>query len=89
MTSAGTPAPAAKAKQSRTTDYVILVQEPGDSFWREQPTSVAATSAEQAIRKHVEDVSKPEGLYVAVPKRSFAPTKVTRQVQTTIKLATA
>lgn len=97
MSSAGTSAPAAKVKQSRTTDYVILEFNQTSDEWKEHGDRIAATSAEVAIRKHAEaiksaaDPRDPRNprTFIAVPARSFQPVKVTAEVQTTIKLATA
>lgn len=71
------------------TLYIILRRD-SDTVWREDGPHQSAHSAEQAIRQAAElraendiDVA---GDYVAVPLRSWKPTPVSAEVQTTIKL---
>ena len=78
------PAPADAAKDQAATEYVIL-SKTGQS-WVEQAT-VTARSAKAAVREWLDQgADKPEGVYVAVPARSWQPITVKTETQTKIKL---
>lgn len=71
------------------TEYVILQKDAyidADSF-KIVRASVRASSSDQAIRQHLDTIDgDPAGVYVAVPARSWKPTKVAVQTQTRIVL---
>lgn len=71
-----------KSVKSSTTSYRVLVRE--DNSWSEL-MSVQARSAQSAITKVARGV---EGVYVAVPERSFRPTALTleRPVEAQVRL---
>jgi cell division septation protein DedD len=72
----------------RGTSYVILeerVQRDGPGGTTYEPVeTVTATSAVAAIRKAAENAGA--GTYVAIPERSFTPTKVTVETKQTVRL---
>lgn len=73
------------------TDYVILKVVHGDAqhdLYGEVGRRMAA-SAEQAIRQFVEGRPDNEGLYVAVPARSWKPVKVATKTETRLVLEDA
>lgn len=74
-----------------TTQYVILRHLGGiDDDWTVAATTVRASSANQAIRQHLDTIDgDPAGVYVAVPARSWKPTKVAVQTQTRVVLEDA
>jgi hypothetical protein len=63
------------------TTYVVL-EAVEDSYSR--IGNYTATSATAAIRKVAEEAGP--GTYVAIPERSFAPTKVTVETKQTVKV---
>ena len=91
-------------KTAAPTEYVILRQHltgpPTSSTtagsqsaraheqW-DRATTVQARSAEHAIRVHAETNKITDGVYIAIPARSFKPVKVTAELQTTLKIAPA
>jgi hypothetical protein len=83
-----TPAPAAPAKKTAKTIYVVLREldptEPRAPGWILHNESCRAASAEAAIRLSIADENP--GTYVAIPSRSWKPIKVTVTRQTVIKL---
>jgi hypothetical protein len=67
---------------AKATKYVILEELPDGRYASVE--TVTATSATAAIRKAAENAGA--GTYVAIPERSFTPTKVTVETKQTVKL---
>jgi hypothetical protein len=66
------------------TTYIVLRRsQPTENDWKLDST-VEATSADAAIRK----ANPKDGLYVAVPARSWRPVTVRTETTTTIRLDT-
>jgi hypothetical protein len=71
------------------TEYIVLRQDVPDGTWKLDKT-VKALSAQAAIRTVVgKPTEKTNGTYVAVPARSWKPTKVTAKVETKLALEDA
>lgn len=81
-----TPAlPTPPKDSSPPTEYLILTAPTvGTKDWREQ-TTISARGAQAAIRSFLEGVTEPEGVYVAVPARSWKPVQVKTEQQTKLK----
>jgi hypothetical protein len=74
--------PATRASTTTTTDVTDF----GGQKWQKAAV-VAASSANAAIRKHAEGApDKTSGTFVAIPERSWQPTKVTVETRQTVKL---
>jgi hypothetical protein len=76
----------AAAKTKQTTEYVVLRDNDTSEGAMAAYTTVQkvrANSANDAIKKAA---GGKEGVYIAVPARSFKPVKVTVHTETTIKL---
>lgn len=78
--------PAKEAKKAAGTEYVVLrmTDDPNDT-WK-TGSSVHATSASDAVRKAA---AGKEGVYVAVPARSFQPQRVKVETTTHLRLEDA
>lgn len=66
------------------TTYVVLRGGPGDAWIREG--NIEATSAEAAIRKMIAGDTDPNGVFVAVPARSFTPVNVKVETKTQVRI---
>jgi hypothetical protein len=72
------------------TSYIVLkAHVDGGGGWHEIPGTVAAPSAEAAIRKALGAKADATGPYVAVPARSWKPVKVSAVQTTVLKLENA
>lgn len=88
------PAPAASKERAQTT-YLILREVPAGQtgaptaiVYEPVETGIAANSAEHALKLWAEKAKAGEkgGMYVAIPNRSFKPTKITFSQTTVVKL---
>jgi hypothetical protein len=81
-----TAAPPATPKIKQTTEYVVVRNnETPEGAMATYTTvqKVRANSANDAIKKAA---AGKEGVYIAIPARSFKPVKVTVHTETTIRL---
>lgn len=81
---AATPGPTAPM-----TEYVILANKPQQGAWLEETARVPARSAQAAVRAHVDRIAAVEekdGVYIAVPVRSWQPIKVKIETKTNVVL---
>lgn len=77
----------------KKTMYVVLQQQP-EGGWLDIEHDVEASSGEVAIRAVAQRLARDEGVmfdrrtvvFNAVPKRSWKPTPVSAEVQTTLKI---
>lgn len=74
-----------KKTDREPTRYVVLTTGSGDDWL--VVNTVPATNTDAAIKTVADDHG--EGVYVAVPERSWKPATVTKETKTTLKLNTA
>ena len=78
----------AEAAAKTETDHHVLKEQDaaGAKSYEPVASTVKARSAKEAIRKAIGDTAKTNGVYVAIPARSFKPVKVTVHTETTVRL---
>jgi hypothetical protein len=64
------------------TTYIVLRRDNEGLLWRVVDSHLDAASTDAALRKAVHE----NGVYVAVPERSFKPVTVTTETKTVLKL---
>lgn len=91
MTETAAPSPGHSVKVA--TEYVVLSrvgitdEVPPEKGWREVGTFDARTG-EQAIKQYVER-TKADGVFVAIPARSWTPVKVAVKTETRLEVSAA
>lgn len=72
-------------KKQAGTDYLVFKQEAGGRGWEEE-TTIRATSADAAIRRHLDGKTSTAESYVAVPARSWHPVRVKVETRSVVTL---
>jgi hypothetical protein len=74
---------------AKKTTYHVLRQDVDGGRYDLVTANLPASNAEAAVRGYIANTGAVEGVYVAVPSRSWRPTKVTVATTTVLKLADA
>jgi hypothetical protein len=68
------------------TRYVVLHYAREREVWHVMDTGVEASSSEHAVRRHVDGRDSVDGVYVAVPERSWQPVAVQTELKTRVSV---
>lgn len=82
-------APRPEARKVAGTEYVILNEVVPDGGWHLVEESVTAASAEDALRRTIPPDEHVGGQWVAIPTRSWKPTRVSVETVSRVKLEDA